>query len=60
MRIRLLKSWTHHGKRYPVGTIITYTKAQELIDKNEAEKYTGSYPPKKKMKLNLKDLIKWQ
>lgn len=55
MRYRLLKSWTHYEKKYPVGTIIQTT--EDLIKSGHAkEEYTGEYPPRKKMKFNLKDL----
>jgi hypothetical protein len=43
---------------YAVGTILNYSKgvAEKMISDGNAEKYTGPYPPKGKMKMNLRDL----
>jgi hypothetical protein len=51
MRIRLLKKWRHWVK----GTTLEVAdpKAKELIRDNIAEKYSGEYPPKKKMKTDF-------
>jgi hypothetical protein len=54
MRIRLLKSWTHYGKKYPVNQIINTT--EKLVEQGIAEPYNGPYPPRKKVKMNLRDL----
>lgn len=57
MRVRLLKSHTTPHARYAVGTILNYSKgvAEKMIIEGDAEKYTGPYPPKKKMRMNLRD-----
>lgn len=54
MRIRLLRSWTHYGKKYPVNTIVQTT--EKLVEKGIGEIYNGDYPPRKKVKMNLRDL----
>jgi len=56
MRVRLLKSWTHYGKKYPVGQVITTT--EKLVEKGIAEKYDGPNPIKKhfKKRIRLSDL----
>lgn len=62
MRIRLLKSMTTPHAKYSIGTIINYSDglALKLIEKKEAEKYTGPYPPKldrkNKMRFKLSNL----
>lgn len=58
MRVRLLKSHNTPHARYAVGTILNYSKgvAEKMIIKGDAETYTGPYPPKKKMRMNLRDL----
>ncbi len=59
MRVRLLKSWANvRGRVYPVGTILQVTSylASELLADKTAENYSGDYPPKSKMKMNLKQL----
>jgi hypothetical protein len=52
MKVRLLKKWDNKGKCYAMGTTLEVAdqKAKELIRDNVAEKYTGEYPPKQKMK----------
>jgi hypothetical protein len=59
VRILLKKSWTNiQGRVYPVGTILQLipTKASELIADKIGEKYDGDYPPKNKIKMDLKHL----
>ena len=58
MRVRLLKSQRTPHAKYGVGTILNWSKgqAEKLILEGEAEKYTGPYPPKGKMRMNLRDL----
>lgn len=51
MRIRLRKRW----REWAMGTILDVAdpKAKELIYEETAEKYTGEYPPKTKMKTDF-------
>lgn len=63
MRIRLLKSLKTPHAKYGIGTIINYSSgpAEKLISEGKAEKYTGHYPPKKKMKTDFfKPKKQWQ
>ena len=58
-RIKLLKSWTNEfGREYKAGTILQLipTKASDLIRAKIGEKYDGDYPPKEKVKVDLKQL----
>lgn len=58
-RVKLLKRWADEfGNSYPVGTILQVTPAagSELVRTKVAEKYTGFYPPKEKVKIDLKQL----
>lgn len=56
MKIRLLKRW----RQWSLATILEVAdpKAKELIRDNIAEKYTGEYPPKEKMKTDFFKPIK--
>ena len=58
MKVRYLRA---DGRR-KVGMCgkMTQAKALEMIEKKIVEEYTGPWPPKEKMKLNLKNLIQWQ
>lgn len=59
MRIRLLRKYkTQLGFTYPVGRILTVSDSygKKIIAEGSAEKYTGEYPPRKKMKFDLKNL----
>ena len=58
MRVRFLRA---DGRR-KVGMLgkMTHAKALEMIEKKIVEEYTGPWPPKEKMKFNLKNLIQWQ
>jgi hypothetical protein len=51
MKIRLLKKW----REWPIGRVIEIfdTTAKEMIRDNIAEKYSGEYPPKEKMKTDF-------
>jgi len=51
MKIRLLKKW----EAYPIGSVIEVwePKANKLIREKSAERYTGEYPPRTKMKTNF-------
>jgi hypothetical protein len=51
MKIRLLSKW----EKYAIGTVLEVfdSKAKELICEGAAERYTGEYPPKKKMKTDF-------
>jgi len=55
MRIRLLKSHSITHVKYAIGTILNYSKgpAERLIIEGKAERYTGAYPPSKKMKTDF-------
>lgn len=57
MRIILLKSMTTPHAKYSVGTILNYSlgPALKLINEKRAKAYKGPYPPRKKMKINLRD-----
>jgi hypothetical protein len=52
MRVRLLKSWDSGLKKFAIGTVIEVSdgKAKELIQVETAERYSGEYPPKGKVK----------
>ena len=59
IRVRLLKSWKHpYGKNHTVGTILQCAPylAMELLADNIGELYDGDYPPKEKVKIDLKQL----
>lgn len=60
IRIILLKSWQHpyRNKPYAVGTILQCAPylAMELLADNIGELYEGDYPPKEKVKIDLKQL----
>lgn len=60
VRARLLKRYKHQNKlkTWPIGQVIQGTGQfiSELIHEGIAESYSGEYPPKSKMKLNLKRL----
>jgi len=65
MKIRLLKSLEHKtnnrvSKMYRVGTILQLSDLDSinLINSKKAELYEGEYPPKDKMKMDLKQLNK--
>lgn len=47
---------TPHAK-YSVGTILNYSlgPALKLINEKRAKAYNGPYPPRKKVKINLRD-----
>ena len=51
MRIRLLKKW----REWPIGRVIEIFDgvAKTMIRDGIAERYTGEYPPKQKMKTDL-------
>lgn len=55
MRIILLKSLITPHAKYYVGTVLNYSDgpAKRLIKEGKALKYTGPYPPKKKMKFKF-------
>ena len=62
MYIRLLKSYTHKNKKYPLGQILNVGMAlyKALIEKKIAEDYTGERPPKSKLKTEFfKPKIQW-
>lgn len=52
MRIRALRSFETPHRKYVMGNIVNATNsfAERLISEGKAEKYTGDYPPIKKMK----------
>jgi hypothetical protein len=52
MRVRLLKSHVTPHAKYAIGTVINKSRgpAERMISNGEAEKYTGEYPPRKKMR----------
>lgn len=58
-RVLLKKKWVNaFGKSYPMGTILQ-TNSQlgnELVRLKFGDKYDGDYPPKEKVKMNLKTL----
>lgn len=60
VRVQLLKSYHHDNKKkaWSVGTVLQLTQqlASDLIHEGIAIEYKGEYPPKKKMKLELKQL----
>ena len=59
MRIRLIKSWKFNERRtYPVGTVLQVLRglAKQLVTSKHAEIYEGEYPPKDKLKMDLKQL----
>lgn len=57
IRILLIKSWQHpnRDKPYPVGTILQCAPylAGELLADKFGIVYTGEYPPKEKVKIDL-------
>lgn len=55
MRVRLLKRDSTPNGSYPMGTILQLTNsyAAKKILEGKAEKYTGEYPPRKKMKTDF-------
>jgi len=58
-RIILTKKWANmFGKEYPVGTILQTDDvlASELLHLKVGEVYFGEYPPREKMKVDLKQL----
>jgi len=58
LRIIFTKRCFFNRHKRVVGNITTVRQdiADSLIDKGLAEQYKGEYPPKKKTKINLKDL----
>lgn len=54
MKVRLIRKW----REWPVGRVIEVFdgKAKELIRDNYAEVYDGEYPPKQKLKTELRNL----
>ena len=60
IRVILLRSYQHQYKRdpYSVGTILQCAPylASELIADKIAKLYEGEYPPKEKVKVDLKQL----
>lgn len=52
MRVRLLKRVKTPHADYAIGTVINVTQgfANRLMREEQAEKYSGEYPPKKKMR----------
>ena len=55
MKIRLLKKWGNKIKTWPRGQVLEVAegKANELVRDNIAERYTGEYPPKDKVKTDF-------
>ena len=55
MRVRLLRRHETPHAIYAIGTILNYSKgpAEKLILEGKAEKYSGEYPPKRKMKTDF-------
>lgn len=51
MRVRILKKW----RTYNIGRVIEIfdSVAKQLISDGFAEKYTGEYPPRSKMKTDF-------
>lgn len=60
IRLMLMKSWKHpyKNKPYAVGTILqcSIPLAQELLADRIGRLYDGEYPPKDKVKMDLKQL----
>jgi len=58
IRIIFIKACEFNKRKRVVGNITTVieSKAEELFSKQLAREYTGEYPPKRKTKINLKDL----
>jgi hypothetical protein len=52
MRVRLLKRVVTPHADYAIGTVINVTQgfANRLFKDEKAERYTGEYPPRKKMR----------
>lgn len=53
IRIELKRRWINDfGKEYPIGTVLPMSGslADRLISSGVAKKYSGKYPPKKKVK----------
>jgi hypothetical protein len=55
MRVRLLRRVITPHADYAIGTVINVTNgfANRLFEEQKAEKYTGEYPPKKKMRTEI-------
>lgn len=55
MRVRVLKGFSNRFGKYPIGRILILTNsyAGRLMQDGIVEKYTGPYPPKKKMKTDF-------
>lgn len=55
MRVRLLKKWDWVHRTFHIGTVLEVVDsyANKMINDGIAEKYTGEYPPKTKMKTDL-------
>jgi hypothetical protein len=55
MRIRLLTKWEWIHKTFYKGTVLEVSDgvAKQMIQTGTAEKYTGEYPPKEKMKTSF-------
>lgn len=58
MRIVFKRSCHFSGHRRTVGMISNarHKEANDLIERGLADPYLGEYPPRRKMKINLKDL----
>lgn len=52
MKVRLLRKWDNAGKSFAMATVLEVAdpRAKELIRDNIAERYTGEYPPKEKLR----------
>lgn len=55
MKIQVTSSFVHLGRRVPVGSIVVVHDKYKGWEKWGVE-YYGPYPPKRKMKIELKDL----
>jgi hypothetical protein len=57
-RIYFTKSCVHNRHKMVVGNILVVNDkvANDLKARGLADEYKGQYPPKKKIKFNLKDL----
>lgn len=59
VRVQLKKSWTNEFNRsYGIGTVLQLipSVAKELIENEIGVEYKGEYPPKEKVKIDLKQL----
>lgn len=58
MRVYFKKACVFASHRRVVGMITTvrHNDAKDLIERGLADPYLGEYPPRGKMKFNLKDL----